>query len=51
MGASTGHRAEGENQKKPLLVRPLETEPRILRADLFLRRCKPLLAQSTKEVY
>lgn len=35
MGASTGHRAEGENQKKWLLVRPLEAQFRILRGRLL----------------
>lgn len=46
MGASTGHRAEGENQKKWLLVRPLETQSRILRSRLFLAQCRPLQVQA-----
>lgn len=51
MGASTGHKAEGENQKKWLLVRPLETQSRILRSRLFLGQCRPSSGPSTEEVY
>lgn len=50
MGASTGHRAEDENQKKWLSVRPLEAQARILRSTLFLRQCRPLQVQA-EEVY
>lgn len=49
MGSSTGQRPEGENQKKWLLVRPLEAQSRMLRGRLLERQCRPLQDPSTRK--
>lgn len=48
MGASTGHRAEGVDQKKSLLVQTLVAQPGILKSRLLER---PLWSPTTWEVY
>lgn len=49
MGSSTGQRPEGENQKKWLLVRPLEAQSRMLKGRLLERQCRPLQDPSTRK--